>query len=364
MRIAFFHELSDGGARRSVREFGKELKKRHTVDLYFIDSQNSKDSEKYFSNVFYFNFNEKRWRGNDWKTKLYKDTVELYNLLKLHKKIALQIDQRNYDIVVIEPSRFTQAPFILKFLKMKKIYYCQEPLRMIYDPKVKSLQGVRGIKLLYEKFNRSLRKEIDKRNIAHADKVLANSKFTQKNIKKAYGIRADVCYMGVDTKEFKPLNKAKKIDVLYIGAYDPVDGMKIFDDAIKKTYKKLSAFILAREKKWIKNDLQLRDLYNSARITVCISRNEPFGLIPLESMACQTPVIALNEGGYRESIKNKQTGMLVNNSDELAKAMELLLGNIKNLKKIGENARKDMESNWLWSNGAKMIESYAEKLEK
>lgn len=363
MRIAFFHELSEGGARRSVREFGKALKKNHLVDLYFVDSKDIKDASGYFSNVFFFKFKEKEWRGKDWKAKLYKDTVELYNLYILHRKIASIIDSKKYDVAIVQPSRFTQAPFILKFLKTKKIYYCQEPLRMIYDSAVNSLEGIKWPKIYYEKLIRGLRKQIDRDNLMYADKILANSKFSRRNIQKAYRKDAEVCYMGVDTKAFSPLKVSKKVDVLYIGAYDPVDGMGLFEKTLKKTKEPMSVKILAREKKWIRKDTELRDLYNSAKLALCISYNEPFGLIPLEAMACQTPVIALDQGGYKESVKNGKTGFLAkNNPEELAKILKKLLRNDTRLIKLGKAARDDMQSNWQWRDCAKKLEEHAKAL--
>ena len=94
MKIAVFHELHSGGALRAVDEFVKGLKKDHQVDLYTTD-----------------NFTPKKWNGGNWKLKLYKDTVELYKLFKLHRKIAQEINEKEYDIVFIHPSQFTQRSF-------------------------------------------------------------------------------------------------------------------------------------------------------------------------------------------------------------------------------------------------------------
>lgn len=362
MRIAFFHELSDGGARRSVREFGKALKKSHIVDLYFVDSKNIKDAEAYFTNTYFFRFKERKWVGKDWKTRLYKDSIELCRLYLLHRNIAKIINSREYDFVFVEPSRFTQAPFILRFLR-NSIYYSQEPLRMIYDPAVNSTDSIEGLRVHYEALNRTVRKKIDKKNIQYSKKVLANSRFSRKNLRKAYGINADVSYMGVDSNVFRPKNRIKDVDILYIGAYDSVDGIGFFDEVVKKIKKPVSVKILAREKKWIRSDDDLCDVYNSARVTVCISYNEPFGLIPLESMACGTPVVALNQGGYRETIKNGKTGFLVKKSTtDFAAMIENALKDREKLIKMGRQARKDMVDNWQWEKGAQAIEDYAKKV--
>jgi len=41
------------------------------------------------------------------------------------------------------------------------------------------------------------------------------------------------------------------------------------------------------------------------------ARLEPFGLAPLEANACATPVVAVAEGGVRESIRNGVNGVLI-----------------------------------------------------
>ena len=45
--------------------------------------------------------------------------------------------------------------------------------------------------------------------------------------------------------------------------------------------------------------------------SICISENEDFGMVAIESMACGVPVIAVDEWGYRESMVVGETGYLV-----------------------------------------------------
>lgn len=62
-----------------------------------------------------------------------------------------------------------------------------------------------------------------------------------------------------------------------------------------------------------------------------INRREPFGLVMIEAMACGTPVIAFNRGSVPEVIKNKKTGFIVENNEEMVEA----------IKKIDSIKRKD-----------------------
>jgi len=64
-------------------------------------------------------------------------------------------------------------------------------------------------------------------------------------------------------------------------------------------------------------------LYQSAQATLFpILWDEPFANVPIESMACGTPVISFNTASAREAIKDKKTGFLVNNKAEMIKAVK------------------------------------------
>ena len=50
------------------------------------------------------------------------------------------------------------------------------------------------------------------------------------------------------------------------------------------------------------DDEELVLFYNKASILVYVFYLEPFGLVPLEAMSCGTPIVAVKEGGVRESV--------------------------------------------------------------
>ncbi len=357
MKIAIFHELHNGGARRAVNEIAKRLKKNNLVDLYIVDEKDESSERIFFSNVFKYHFNPKEWSGGNWKTRLYKDTVELYQLYRLHRKIAYEIDNKNYDIIFIHPSKYTQAPFILRHLKTMTIYYCEEILRMVYEPKLKLNENLPILKQIYGKGARYIRKVIDKKNIFSTNLILANSLFTQKNIKKAYGLESRVAYLGVETDFFLPTNTKKDIDVLYIGSKDNFDGYDLLRNAIDLTKKKIKVNFHFTGSNWT-SDEKLRNLYQRSKIVIALSRDEPFGLIPLEAAACGVPVIALNEGGYKETVIDGKTGLLIdNNAEILVGKIAQLLSNNKLRTKIGSEARKHVVLNWAWDMSVNRIES-------
>ncbi|NUT37555.1 MAG: glycosyltransferase [Hamadaea sp.] len=72
---------------------------------------------------------------------------------------------------------------------------------------------------------------------------------------------------------------------------------------------------------------RMPELYRSADLVACTPAYEPFGLTPLESMACGTPVVAYAVGGLTDSITHNVSGVLVapGDVDGLAKAIRELL---------------------------------------
>ncbi len=71
----------------------------------------------------------------------------------------------------------------------------------------------------------------------------------------------------------------------------------------------------------------LPELYAGAKGFIALAREEDFGVTPVEAMAAGTPVIAFNGGGFKESVVDGKTGILVNNTDEktLEKAIRKLV---------------------------------------
>jgi glycosyltransferase involved in cell wall biosynthesis len=58
--------------------------------------------------------------------------------------------------------------------------------------------------------------------------------------------------------------------------------------------------------------------YSQSKALLHLTKNfrEPFGLAPVEAMACETPVLAWNYGALRETVKDKETGFLVTSERE------------------------------------------------
>lgn len=343
MKIAVFSELHNGGALRAAEALTQELKKNNQV-VVFRTKRNSLPSRGILSRIKH-------------------DFLDLVLLVHEHWKLARLIDSQNFDCVLVHPSRWTQSPFLLSFLKTKSIYYCQEPLRIIYDPVLSKLKNLPPLNMFYERANRLWRKWIDKINVSRASVILVNSKYSLQQVKKAYGRSSSVCYLGVDPLLFKPMKVRKIYDVLFFGTPVDIEGYDLFEKAMKIDNSNWRTRTLARKLngKGV-SDTELVKIINQSRIVVCLARNEPFGLTVLEAFACGVPVIAVSEGGYKESVIHNKTGLLVpRDPKKLALALNKLLGSDKTLDSMSQAAKSQIKAGWTWKQSGIRLEQELKK---
>jgi len=73
-------------------------------------------------------------------------------------------------------------------------------------------------------------------------------------------------------------------------------------------------------------DKELKNLYAECKGFITTAKDEDFGMTAVEAMASGKPVIAPNEGGYKESVIHNKTGVLIDdiNSNKLTEAIRLL----------------------------------------
>jgi D-inositol-3-phosphate glycosyltransferase len=106
-----------------------------------------------------------------------------------------------------------------------------------------------------------------------------------------------------------------------------------------------------------KDRSRLKFYYAASDLFVTTPWYEPFGITPLEAMACGTPVIGANVGGIKYSVKDGETGLLVNphNAVELAGAISDLLNDPAMLNEMGTNAIDRVNEHFTWAKVAQQI---------
>jgi alpha-maltose-1-phosphate synthase len=103
-------------------------------------------------------------------------------------------------------------------------------------------------------------------------------------------------------------------------------------------------------------------LYSHAAVFACPSVYEPFGLINLEAMACETAVVASAVGGILEVVEDGRTGLLVppGRPDALAEALNRLLADPALAHAMGQAGRQRVEAHFSWAAIAQRTEQVYE----
>ena len=121
---------------------------------------------------------------------------------------------------------------------------------------------------------------------------------------------------------------------------------------------------------WINRFLpreDLIDIHSGATVFVCPSIYEPFGLVILEAMACETAVVASRVGGIPEIVVEGETGYLVDYdlddsasfTASLAARIEELLGDPARASRMGKAGRQRVLERFGWpSIATRTVELY------
>jgi glycosyltransferase involved in cell wall biosynthesis len=91
-------------------------------------------------------------------------------------------------------------------------------------------------------------------------------------------------------------------------------------------------------------------LLRTADLVLCTPWYEPFGIVPLEAMACEVPVIASAVGGLNDTIVHGFTGLHVppRSPGEIARAANELLAAPTRRATMGMLARRHVVAHYTW----------------
>ena len=111
------------------------------------------------------------------------------------------------------------------------------------------------------------------------------------------------------------------------------------------------------------SDVELVDVLNRATMMLYAPRLEPFGMAPLEGNACGLPVIAVAEGGIRETIVDGVNGLLVDaNPEAMASAIRHLLDDDHHARALGEAGVRLVNERWSLDAAERRLEEHLEKV--
>jgi glycogen synthase len=246
---------------------------------------------------------------------------------------------------------------------------------------------------------------VEKTAYQNADGVIAVSTSMQKDVRELYGVpleKIQVIHNGIDLRQYKPLPNPHLLRsyhinpdrpfVLFVGRISWQKGIIHLINAIKYLRPGIQVVLCAGapdteeigqmmvEKVeqarvesqnaiiWIPQVLPKDDLislYTHASVFICPSVYEPFGIINLEAMACETPVVASAVGGIPEVVVHEETGLLVpfeptgaenfepkdpeQFARDLAAAINRLLYAPERMQAMGRKARERVERCFSWT---------------
>jgi glycosyltransferase involved in cell wall biosynthesis len=108
----------------------------------------------------------------------------------------------------------------------------------------------------------------------------------------------------------------------------------------------------------------LRLYYAAADVFVTTPWYEPFGITPVEAMACGRPVIGAEVGGIKATVVDGETGYLVPPKDPAAVAERLarLLGDPALMRRMGRRARRRAVAGYTWARVGEAVEAVYEEV--
>lgn len=283
---------------------------------------------------------------------------------KVHKMMPMlrpkafeNIDLSAYDVVI--SSSHAEAKGVITKPTTVHICYCHTPTRYYWSDYHEYRQRMEfGILNPIAKFMmpRSIHKlrQWDYLAAQRVDHFIANSHYVARRIKKYYRRDAQVIYPPIDvgTHAYNP--QIKREDFYFsMSRLIPYKGMAIVVEAANKAGVKLKVAGSGPEMKKLKelagptveilgfiSDQEKVDLMQRCRAFV-FAAEEDFGIVPVEAMACGSPVIAYAKGGVAESV-NADCGVLVadQTSDAFANSIKAFESLTFDHKKIRERAEE------------------------
>jgi len=232
---------------------------------------------------------------------------------------------------------------------------------------------------------------IEKTAVESADRVIAVSSEMRQDILRHFAVdpaKVVVIHNGIDPERFRRTERrdalvrlgVKEPYVLFVGRITDQKGIFHLLEAARRLPAGIQVVLCASspdtpeiesrltravegrtEIRWINEMIPVEDvveLYSHASVFTCPSVYEPFGLINLEAMSCEAPVVASGVGGILEVVEDGTTGLLVPPArpEELAAALRRVLDDEALGRAMGVAGRKRVEERFSWASVAERTE--------
>jgi glycosyltransferase involved in cell wall biosynthesis len=163
----------------------------------------------------------------------------------------------------------------------------------------------------------------DRATAGRANRYVAISHYVAGRIRRYYNREAIVVYPPVDTAFFHPDSTVPERFALVVSALVPYKRLDLAIKACRQARVPLTIVGDGPERAALEgqagsdvtfpgrlSDQEIRTLYRRAAVTL-LPGEEDFGIVPLEAQACGRPVVAYGRGGALETVKPRETGLLV-----------------------------------------------------
>lgn len=228
--------------------------------------------------------------------------------------------------------------------------------------------------------------------LSRADRILSTSHVMANEASKYTEKRIEITPFGVDTSLFRKIPSAQPDGTTFVvgnvKTLSPKYGIDVLIRAFKevlhrnpekeiilkivgdgpnrKEYEQLAINLGISDKVYfigkVPNE-QLPEYYNSfsVSVSVSVSDSESFGVVAVEAMACECPVITSDADGFTEVVEDRVTGFIVPKRDEqaTAQAIQRFIDDPGLREKMGKAGRRRVDCLYDWNyNVRTMLEVY------
>jgi glycosyltransferase involved in cell wall biosynthesis len=233
------------------------------------------------------------------------------------------------------------------------VCYCHTPMRYAWEEGFLTGEQVPGLlRPLIPALLAWLRRQ-DRAGAAGPDVFVANSSYVADRIGRYYGRSAEVVHPPIDVDHFLALKRSPEDFYLVFGRVVPYKRVDLAVEACARLGRKLKVAGGGRALEAVRrsgdgsaeflgkvSEAQRDALLGGAR-ALLFPGEEDFGIVPVETQAVGTPVIAYGVGGAAESVLDGSTGVLFGEQSvtALAEAIERFEGLELDEQRVRENAR-------------------------